>query len=199
MDDLDGLIQIDEILRLDSESGMVLLIRHAERTPILKMDHVIHADLTEAGFQSARQFGFRLSEIWKIEEVYSSPLSRCINTLDSILVGAGMDTDIRLKWWLFSPWLACRVKPAAENHCLSFTYNDYTSYYDTRRLDMLLNRLKFPEQPGSVNLYVAHDTTVLPVLLYLQGRTDIKVPAYPAFLEGIVLRRNQTGIELLGE
>ena len=60
---------------------------------------------------------------------------------------------------------------------------------DKGKLKMVLDRIKVPKNPGEINLYVAHDTTVLPLLAFLLGMDEVSVEAVPGFLEGIAVTR----------
>jgi hypothetical protein len=54
---------------------------------------------------------------------------------------------------------------------------------------LLCRRIQTPQQAGEIYLYVAHDTTVLPMLAYLLGRDRTEADQMPAYLQGIVLVR----------
>ena len=63
-----------------------LIIRHAERSPIVRMEAAFDALLTEKGKEDARGLGKRLSALGPIR-LYSSPIERCVQTAEYITRG----------------------------------------------------------------------------------------------------------------
>ena len=69
-------------------AGGLLMVRHAERPPILTPEEAYFTDLTEGGRGAARAFGTQLGKLRTIGEVFVSPVSRCVHTAQEILQGA---------------------------------------------------------------------------------------------------------------
>lgn len=189
-------ISPDDIAAGKVSGGVAMLVRHAERHPFIGDDGVISADLTERGFQQARQFGVQLSQVIKIGKVYCSPILRCIHTAQSIVEGAGLEALPRLKWWLFSPFLNV-ASSAPPGVCAIQVYSDeFNAKYQAEKLKMVLERIKYPSDPNIINLYITHDTTVMPILAYLQGMDKVHFHASPGYLQGIALKRLNGHVEL---
>jgi hypothetical protein len=178
--------------------GVALMMRHAERHPFIGGDGVISAGLTERGFQQAYQFGEQLSLIVEIGKVYCSPIARCIHTAQSILEGAGLEAIPRLKWWLFSPFLNVVGSAPPRVSDVQVYSDEFNSRYQAEKLKMVLERIKYPSDSNIVNLYITHDTTVMPILAYLLGMDRVHFHASPGYLQGISLKRLNGHVELAG-
>jgi len=186
------------LLERHPRGGVTYLFRHAERYPFKSPGDVITANLTENGLQQARAFGEALDGRCQIRQVSASPLARTLDTARLILKGASVSRPIQGFWWLFSPFLR-------EDHSQAAGVRFYTNPGDTPesiylldRLEIVLRRLPPSPPPGEINLVIAHDTTVLPVLAYLLGREQVFMQQMPGYLEGIALVR-QNGRMALDE
>ena len=72
--------------RIAGRAPISLIIRHAERNPIVRMEAAFDALLTEKGKEDARDLGKRLSALGPIR-LYSSPIERCVQTAEYIKRG----------------------------------------------------------------------------------------------------------------
>jgi broad specificity phosphatase PhoE len=150
---------------------------------------VINADLTEKGYQDAFDFGHKIGKVFRIEQIFSSPVQRCIHSAESILKGADITLPIRSHWWLYSPFLNGNHPEAeAVNIAPTGTMKDsIISSIDKRALAMVLEHIKIPTGAGKMNLYISHDSLVTPLYAYLNGADTVLVEQYPSYLEGIAL------------
>ena len=114
-----------------------------------------------------------------------------------ILEGAKLAIPIQLKWWLFSPNLQAELGFMPYHGVLTLTSQRYTMIVDKGKLKMALSRIRVPKNPGEVNLYVAHDTTILPLMALLLDLDEVSAEAVPGFLEGIALIRLNGKIRLV--
>ncbi len=184
---------IDNLLEAHPAGGVAFFMRHAERYPIDDAHDVIHSDLTENGFLAAHHFGERLGAALPIGLISSSPLARCRNTCRAILEGAGQTKRVHGYWWLFSPNLRARGAAAKNGRVKGVQFwsgsvqDGPKSIYLTERMALLSRRIRTPSQAGEIYLYVAHDTTVLPLLAYLLGCERTEADQMPDYLEGIAL------------
>jgi broad specificity phosphatase PhoE len=179
---------LDSLLAAYPQGGVTFLVRHAERHPFNTPQDVFQAGLTANGFQQARRFGESLSGKLRIGVAASSPLERCVDTVKCILAGAGIEKPVRGYWWLFSPFLRSHNGVAegvqfwppqpAEKPDATYLKN---------RLEVLARRIQTPLTMGEIYLYISHDTTILPMLGYLLGRTRVEFHQMPGYLEGIIL------------
>lgn len=191
-------ISLEDVAAGKVSGGVALLMRHAERHLFISDDGVVNADLTERGFQQACRFGEQLSQVFRIGKVYCSPIARCIHTAQSILEGAGLEATPHLKWWLFSPFLNVARSAPPEVSAIQVYSDEFNSRYQAEKLKMVLERIKYPSDPNIVNLYITHDTTVMPILAYLQGMDRVHFHASPGYLQGIALKRLNGHVELAG-
>lgn len=180
--------------------GVTVLLRHAERYPFEQPGDVIAAGLTRAGIEQARQFGARLGETYRDVRINSSPIPRCLDTGRYILEAAGLERPMPAHWWLFSPFLREDVGRAAGVHFSARVGDDDPPFPDSiylpERLEILARRIHTPTREGELYLYIAHDTTVLPMLAYLLGIERVNIQQMPSFLEGIALVRRDGRLEL---
>lgn len=199
--------QPERRLNLPAENGL-LLLRHAERTPILTREDILHADLTPAGKQQARALGQRLAQVCIIDRIVTSPVLRCVHTAQELALGyrpvippaydvlpvlhldshywgvPGLnDTDLVNVSMeeLFSAERLAQAQPAAH---------------------ALVSRLPFPIKKGKGSLphltvAVTHDTIVSLAAAHLLKLPQIGIDDYPAFLNGILLEKQNGQIHVL--
>lgn len=172
------------------EGGLIFLMRHAERYPFVQPEDVLLVGLTEDGIQQAHQSGETLGKAYRIRHMAASPLERCIDTGRYLLNGAQESQPIHGHWWLFSPFLRNRKGQGIE-FWPARAVDHPKSIYLPERLEILLRRMAVQVQKGEIALFIAHDTTILPLLAYLLGETRVDESQMPGFTEGIALvRRN---------
>ena len=182
--------------RLDlPAAGGLLLVRHAERPPILTLDAAYVTDLNESGRAAARAFGAQLGQKRVIGEVFASPVSRCVHTAEEIVCGAldgahphppvvpllALHFDQRLTGipglasiYLNDPGF---TELAAEPHSPRYALLKNT----------LLSSLPVPTEPGVVNLACTHDVIVTFLITSLLGLPIAALDDFPGYLEGIFL------------
>jgi hypothetical protein len=189
------------LLARHPQGGVTVLLRHAERYPFEKPADVLEAGLTPVGIEQARQFGARLGAAYGHVRIHSSPIDRCLDTSRHILAGAGRESAVAAHWWLFSPFLREDVDRSNSGVYFSSTVADEEppfpdSIYLPQRLEILARRIHTPARKDQVFLYIAHDTTVLPMLAYLLGLERVNIRQMPAYLEGIALVRREGRLAL---
>lgn len=190
--------------RLDlPAAGGLLLVRHAERPPILTLAAAYVTDINQVGRTAARAFGAQLGQKRKIGEVFASPVNRCVHTAEEIVGGAldgtrpcpsvgplpALHFDQRLTG---IPGLASIylndvgfLELAAEPHSARYTLLKNT----------LLACLPIPTQPGVVNLACTHDVIVTFLLASLLGLPSAMLDDFPGYLEGIFLVRQGSTVQ----
>jgi hypothetical protein len=190
--------------RLDlPAAGGLLLVRHAERPPILTLDAAYVTDLNGAGRAAARAFGAQLGQKRMIGAVFASPVSRCIHTAEEIVRGAvdgtrphpavvpllALHFDQRLSGipGLASIYLNDRgfIELAAEPHSPRYALLKNT----------LLSSLPVPSEPGVVNLACTHDVIVTFLIASLLGLPSAALDDFPGYLEGIFLVKQGNTIQ----
>lgn len=73
----------------------ILLLRHAERKPIIDGDSGINVGLTLTGYKQALVLGKKLGA--RLKWAQSSPLLRARRTIDAIIRGSGISTELRVE------------------------------------------------------------------------------------------------------
>lgn len=183
-------LSLDDLLTQPPASGAALLLRHAERFPFVKPGDVLLAGLTEQGILASRRFGKQLTTRFQLEYVVSSPVPRCVHTAELILEGSQIERPVGQKWWLFSPYLRARdgrSPEMAQPARVVLRHEKEDDPFNRNLLEMVLERVKIPLKSGALNLYVCHDTTILPLLAYLLGLEQAPGHQIPDFLQGILL------------
>lgn len=182
---------LNDLIEHPITEGVTFICRHAERHPLNGWEGIISADLTESGRQSAFDFGERLQTHYHIQHVATSPIWRCFHTAKQILAGARQKQAISAHWWLYSPFLTLSENNNSQCIYLKRHHNDPTQQttdcYDKRLLGILLKNIHIPKQANTINLYIAHDSTILPLIAYLYDWSEIHVDQFPDYLEGIAL------------
>ena len=191
--------------RLDlPAAGGLLLVRHAERPPIVTLAAAYVTDINEAGRAASRAFGVQLGQKRKIGEVFASPVSRCVHTAEEIVCGSldgarphpsvvpllALHFDQRLTGipglasiYLNDPGF---IELAAEPHSPRYALLKNT----------LLSALPVPTEPGVVNLACTHDVIVTFLLASLLGLPSATLDDFPGYLEGIFLVKRDNTVQL---
>ena len=81
---------LERLSAIRADADVSLVIRHAEREEIQTGTFGYHVALTAQGISSAQQLGAALSERRSI----SSPVPRCVQTAEAILLSAGSSTGV---------------------------------------------------------------------------------------------------------
>jgi len=148
-----------------------LLIRHAERDPILTGESVWEARLTEKGRTDARAFGERLSG-FACNGAFASPIPRCMDTASLILNGWGhKDQRVTCDPLFLEAYIndGNRVRELFEtcdpyrlilDHVDGMALPGFHSVADGSRL--LLTSLLSRMRPGTLTLFVTHDSILMP-------------------------------------
>jgi hypothetical protein len=184
--------------RLDlPAAGGLLLVRHAERPPILTLDEAYVTDLTAAGRAAARAFGVQLGQRRMIGDVFASPVSRCIHTAEEIVCGA-LDADRPHAFVVPLPVLHFDQRLTGIPGLASIYLNDpgfielaaepHSPRYALLK-NTLLSSLPVPSEPGVVNLACTHDVIVTFLIASLLGMPSATLDDFPGYLEGIFLVR----------
>ncbi len=138
---------------LPSSIPVAVVMRHAPRVEIHNYAEVYVAGLTPEGKAAAEEFGARLAQLRQVERIFSSPVSRCVDTALAIARGAGwqqfVKVDDRISHPFISPvWLTLSS----------------LRFPDTPIPAELATLLKFITtdlgRAGAVDVYVTHDTVV---------------------------------------
>lgn len=190
-------------LNLPTASGL-LMVRHAERPPILTPAAAYFTDLTKAGCAAARAFGVQLGKLRTIGEVFASPVNRCVHTAQEILQGA-LDGSRPHPMVTLLPVLHFDQKLTGIPGLASIYLNDKgftalaakpdSAEYALLR-ETLLASLPIPTEPGVINLACTHDVNITFLMASLVGLRSATLDDFPGYLEGIYLVRQNGEVRL---
>jgi hypothetical protein len=185
------------------ESGL-LLLRHGPRPPILTPAAAYSTDLTRAGRAAARAYGERLGRACTINQVFSSPVVRCVSTIEEIIEGA-VDGSRPHPAIAPLPLLHFDQKQSGVAGLESVYFNDIgflrvvnapqSREYAILR-DALLAGLPLPAGPGLINLACTHDVIITFLLAALLGASGATMADIPGYLEGICLVKQAGQVRL---
>jgi broad specificity phosphatase PhoE len=165
-----------------------ILIRHSERYPILHPDLVFQTRLTPSGIRIAKEFGKILGNRYCLGRLISSPVDRCIATVDAIAKGAGWTAPVISNRFLGHPFIES-------------AWNDAQSGRDGQILPgsiLQLTDLLLEQDAGEnkLDIFVTHDTVVGAMAHYYFGETVIASTNWPNYLEGIAIWREPGKIQM---
>lgn len=179
--------------------GAALLIRHSIRAHIPPGVDGDEVELTERGRRLAEAFGRLLVD--RLGEVRSSTSPRCIQTGESIALGAGQRRESRVDPTLgpLGPFTLDRElsRPLREEIGHAGIYERMLRAPDVplpgrrtlregARL-LALTMLGKDIPTGAVNVHVTHDTTLFAFALAMTGATTVSNSDWPQMLEGLFL------------
>lgn len=166
---------------------MALIVRHSIRVPILTISEVYFARLTPEGISLAEQFGAELTHWRTIGRLFSSPVSRCVDTAIAIRKGARLEEKVRIDDSIGH----AHIVPVWNLLPACYPYDPVPSQFG-RLLRTVFAR---PETPGMLDIFVTHDT-VVGVLGGYFFCDNVKGPNLPDFLEGVGIWQEDGQIHL---
>jgi broad specificity phosphatase PhoE len=157
-----------------------LLLRHSTRFPIVDEADVFAAKLTPEGVEIAEEFGYVLSQLYKPGRIMTSPVERCVDTGRAMVKGAcwrmKVEVDDRLSYpkmeKAWQEYLDSKEKPTQLPETVLMLLN-------------LMLESKY-NQPGTLNIFITHDSVLGCILAYLMN-IEIEVATWPDYLEGMAL------------
>jgi broad specificity phosphatase PhoE len=201
------LIEIDAMLdiqRLRRCEKTWMMIRHGERGELLPGNDSGLTPLTERGMKEAFLLGQRLSESgFQISTVSTSPLSRCVQTADSILKGYGHFVPIETNQALGGPgpfvtecapkdlFARLSVHEVVRRQCQEVPIEGIRSLQDGAKILFDSFMANENEDPRICAL-ISHDAIVGPFLSYLTKRKFDK-DNWIGYLDGFFLLRTTNG------
>ncbi len=185
-----------------------LIIRHGEREQIVSGDSGRMVDLTDNGKRISKLFGERCV-LERIENIYSSPILRCIRTSECIASGANQnDIKIQEDHLLGDPgcYVIDKVKGGQTfrewgNKKTVMTFIKEGTLPGFRSLDkgstLLLENIinKFPDGKNKCNIFISHDAIVLPFIAHFTGYSFNK-NKWLTFLDGAVIDKHEDSFRI---
>lgn len=196
---------VRDLTALPLGSGAVLLLRHGRRGDLPPNEPGDLIPLTTAGRVQSAALGKWLGT--RIGTVRSSPVLRCRQTAEAILVGAGCNGALEVDSLLGAPGPFVVDGDMAWPHFLRFGSRLLARLQlaavplaGMRPVEegcalLLRDLLARPVRPGKVDLRVTHDLIIVLLAGHLLHVADPDA-LWPDFLEGILLR--QEGQEVIG-
>ncbi len=167
-----------------------LLIRHAAREPILNPDMAFVAGLTVQGIRDSRTFGEQLRGKWQPGAIYSSPVGRCVQTAEGMILGAQWQKSVLIDERLTHDFIRVALD------AISISRQSLGVPDQVIKLFSLLCGSKGEVIKDRLNIFVTHDTVVKTMLGYLTSLPASEIQ-YPEFLEGFFLWREGKNYRLL--
>ena len=91
--------------QLSASFGGVFVLRHSARYPILSLEDVYGAGLTEEGVEQAEWLGMELKKLRPPGRLISSPVGRCLDTAAAIARRAGWEGTVQPDYRLSHPFI----------------------------------------------------------------------------------------------
>ncbi len=173
MDSILSEATLSTLASLPSSFPVAVVMRHAPRVEIHSYAEVYVAGLTPEGKAAAEDFGARLVQLRRLGRIFSSPVSRCVDSALAIARGAGwqqyVQVDDRISHPFISPvWLSL----------LSLRFPE--TPIPAELVTLLKFIISWSSSAGTVNVFVTHDTVVGSLGGYFTGlpASDGNVPDF---------------------
>lgn len=188
--------QIPSMDMLPEDKGVALLTRHSIREQPKNRFAGYDVPLTDLGVDLARAWGSSLSR--PISSLYSSPVSRCIETATAMAEGAGIDMAVNTHGSLVEPGSYVQDLPVAgpyffklgplafaQKHLRNEVRGVLTPQEGARNL---LQHIKqnLGEQ-GTLSVHVTHDTILTAFIYFLRQESALEEAHWPWMMEGAFL------------
>lgn len=199
---------LDTVDNIGSKGSFSLIIRHGERDQIVSGDSGRIVDLTETGKRISRLFGERCV-LGKIDNIYSSPLLRCIRTSECIASGANQNNIIINEDHLLGDpgcYVIDRLKGGQifrewGNKKTVLTFIEEGELPGFRSIDVgsmiLLKNIinKFPKEKSKCNIFISHDAIVLPFIAHFAGYS-FSSSNWLTYLDGAVIEKPKSSFRM---
>lgn len=187
-----GLLKTLELI--PSGVAYSILIRHAERYRIEGGAFGEEVTLTPAGIDEARRLGAQLP---RPVSAYHSPLYRCLQTTEQLLLGSGVSftpEPLDALFLAFFDDLAAaervlttrQVRPVVRSLCRGEAVEGMRDLASGS--GELLGQLFEPSTPG-LHLFCSHDHILCLLNHFLRGLDDFDERYWPEYLEGMAFWR----------
>ncbi|HJK18289.1 MAG TPA: histidine phosphatase family protein [Methanocorpusculum sp.] len=187
---------IPETLRSSEWDAAAVLMRHGEREPFIKGQPGSTKVLTARGKRQSRAFGGALPKV--PIRTYASPMIRCVQTGDQILVGAGVSGETQKSLMLGTPsayvadddivkefYVVNPVKIMSLRYVAGETLPGH--YPVEEGTERMFSFVESTLKDGEISVCVTHDAWIVPFVSVLTGYdfTD----DWPNFLDGCIIMR----------
>ena len=192
---------LNALQHVPHDRAIGLLLRHADREALFKdFAQSYIQPITEIGRQRSLHLGKVLGS--RLIRCHSSPLTRCMQTMQYVQQGAGIGVDIVEKRLLGDPgvfvvdadlagqtWSTVPVEQINDNLCSNIVEPLKGLARGRQATNVAIQKILSEVQstPG-VHLYCSHDSIVGPICSHLMSEV-LSVSEWPRFLEGVLLWR----------
>jgi broad specificity phosphatase PhoE len=194
---------LESLSAVGGHVATALLVRHAERDPVLAVQDFLEARLTAKGIEDAIEFGRALDSFASLE-AWHSPVERCAETARSIVAGArevGVDAQVIGSMdalggpYVRDPFATFKeYAKHAKRFIRSWFDGEYPSEMIAGRRESSQIQLREilgtwdAEPPQTLAVFVTHDWNVLAIREEVLG-LRFEEAGWVNFLEGLVLSR----------
>lgn len=165
------------------DQPITLLMRHAERYPILDPRTPFESGLTDVGVAQAENLGHLLRGRFLPGRLRAAPVTRCLDTVMGVARGAEWDAPVLPDERLSHSFMARAYQKVEENR-----FDGILPFQVQVTLRFLLDAPTREETESlpRLHLMVSHDTVLAAMAGWLL-RLPITIPDLPGYLEGLFL------------
>lgn len=165
-----GLELISRLEDINTEGSYSILIRHGDRNKIPDGEFGNEVELNEKGFRRSLELGQNIKNL-RVNRIYTSPITRCVQTAESIKAGLEQEVEIIETILLGDPG---PFVENAEKAGISYLKLGFKQCYETlldgkivdgnrstqEGADLLSEYIKKNASPCGVNIFVSHDMII---------------------------------------
>ncbi|HQP05048.1 MAG TPA: histidine phosphatase family protein [Bacteroidales bacterium] len=183
---------------ITSMGSYAIFIRHADRYKIPEREFGNEIELNEAGFRRSIEYGKALSHL-KINQIFSSPIKRCIQTAENIVLGYNKTLPIILTKHLGDPGAFTSDGKLAGESFQNMEFNNLYNMLISGELvrgnrplqegaSILNEYISINAVPEGVNIFVTHDLIVA-LYAYAQfGKKYTPGTDWVNYLDGLIIK-----------
>ncbi len=179
-------------------ASYAVIVRHAERYNLLAGRLGNNVSITKKGIEEAKSFGHMLKP-YKMDNVFSSPVLRCVQTAGEISGSAGLDglkiitrpTLGEPGCYIKNPYIAIKyfLVSDAETVIQAFIKRGKMDGFVPLKdgsISLLSEILGDISEKGSRCLYISHDAVIAPFIGYFTGEKFDK-EHWLSYLDGVII------------
>ena len=187
---------INKLKDYNENAKIALIIRHADRELIPKGEIGNEILINEKGVKNSMEFG-KLLKQYNVNKIFTSPISRCVQTSEIITKGYDKNIEIIKSNALGDPGLHVSNEKEAGDFYLKFGFDEmYKRYKNNQEIpgvpkpselkELMTNFIKTNTNQKGITIFVTHDSVIAFYVFALNRKTYTK-DNWINYLSGMIL------------
>jgi hypothetical protein len=176
---------------------LAILLRHSDRYDIKKSEFGNDVLLNPQGIEKAKKFGEELRK-YKVNKIYTSPIERCVQTAENIVIGYSNKIEIIKTKALGDPGIHISNEDLLGQYYLKFGFwKIFENFKNNIPVDGLFSKEQVKEKfdnfllentmQEGITLYITHDWQIA-FYAYAKQIKEFTKNNWIDYLEGLIIK-----------